>query len=56
MDPDRELTVRKKGTNEAIIPLDEELKHYLLEVHHNHPTARHPGRDETIKELKRYYY
>ncbi len=56
MDPDGGLTIRKEGTNEAIIPSDESLKHYLLEVHYDHPTARHLGRDETLKELKCYYY
>ncbi len=56
MDPDGGLTVRREGTNEAIIPPDNELKCYLLEVHYNHPTARHLGQDETLKELKRYYY
>jgi len=56
MDPDGGLTIRKQGTNEAIIPSDEELKQYLLEVHHNHPTAGHPGQDETLKELKHYYH
>jgi len=56
MDPDRGLTLRKEGTDEAIILPDEELKWYLMEVHHNHPTTGHPGHDETLKELKRYYY
>jgi len=56
MDPDGGLTIRKEGTNKAIIPSDKDLKHYLLEVYHNHPTAGYPGWDETLKELKCYYY
>ena len=43
MDLDGGTTFRRKGTNEAIILPDNELKHYLIEVHHNHPTARHLG-------------
>ena len=56
IDPDGGLTFRKEGTNKAVIPPDKDLKQYLLEVHYNHPTTGHPGHDETLKELKRYYY
>ena len=44
VDQDGGTTIRRKKLNEAIIPLeDEELKRYLMEIHHNHPTAGHPG-------------
>jgi hypothetical protein len=27
-----------------------------MELHHNHPTAGHPGRDETIIKMRQHYY
>jgi len=41
---------------EMVIPPNEELKCYLIDIHHNHSTARHPGRDETLKELRHHYH
>ena len=35
-------------------PLDQFLRNILQEVH-NHPTARHPGRDETIRKTRELY-
>ena len=56
MDLDGGLTIQRKETNEVVIPPDEELKCYLLEIHHNHLTVGHPGWDETLRELKHYYH
>jgi hypothetical protein len=57
IDLDGGTTLRKRKSNEAIIPSnDEELKRYLMEIHHDHPTARHPGRDKSLKILKTHYY
>ncbi len=27
-----------------------------MDIHHNHPTAGHPGQDETIKVLRQHYF
>ena len=35
-------------------PSDQFLRNVLQELH-NHPTARHPGRDETIRKTKQLY-
>ncbi len=29
-------------------------KRSLMAVHHNHPSARHPGRDETLQQTRKY--
>jgi hypothetical protein len=39
-----------------MIPPDLELRHYLMELHHNHPTAGHPEQDETITKMLQHYY
>jgi len=54
-DPDGGFTYRRNA-GEAVIPPDIELKRYLMDVHHNHPTAGHPGRDESIKVLHQHYF
>ena len=41
MDLNGGLTLRRKITNKAVIPPDNNLKYHLMEIHHNHPTARH---------------
>ena len=57
VDLDGGITSRRRISNEAIIPSeDEELKRYLMKIHHDHPTAGHPGRDESLKILKTHYY
>jgi hypothetical protein len=50
------LTYRCTDSKEAIIPPDLELRCYLMDLHHNHPTAGHPGRDETIAKMRQHYY
>jgi hypothetical protein len=35
-------------------PSNQFLRNILQEVH-NHPTARHPGRDETIRKIRELY-
>jgi hypothetical protein len=43
-DLDGGITLRRGRSHKAIIPSDdEELKRYLMKVHHDHPTAGHPG-------------
>ena len=41
-DPDGGFTYRH-DTGEAIIPPNIDLKRHLMDIHHNHPTAGHPG-------------
>jgi hypothetical protein len=55
-DSDGEATYRCTDSREAIIPPDLELRCYLMELHHNHPTAGHPGQDETIIKMRQHYY
>ncbi len=55
-DHDDKFTYRRTDLGEAIIPSDVELKRYLMDIHHNHLTAGHPGRDETIKVLHQHYF
>jgi hypothetical protein len=55
-DSDGGLTYRCTDSKEAIIPPDLELRCYLMELHHNHPTAGHLGRDETIIKMRQHYY
>jgi len=55
-DNDGELTYRQTDSREAMIPPDLELRRYLMELHHNHPTAGHLGRDETIMKMRQHYY
>jgi hypothetical protein len=50
-DSDGETTYRCTDSKEAIIPPDLELRRYLMELHHNHLTAGHLGRDETITKM-----
>jgi len=42
-DSDGGFTYRQADSKEAMIPPDLELRRYLMELHHNHPTAGHPG-------------
>ena len=54
-DPDGGFTYQCDA-GEAVIPPDIKLKRHLMDIHHNHLTAGHPGRDETIKVLRQYYF
>jgi len=47
-----------KDTNEhcLVIPSNNSLKRQLLQVWHDGPTARHPGRDETVRQINHEYY
>jgi len=55
-DSDGGLTYQHIDSKEAIIPPDLELRCYLMDLHHNHPTVGHPGRDETIAKMQQHYY
>ncbi len=55
-DPNSDFTYWCMDLGEAIIPLDVDLKWYLMDIHHNHPTAGHPGHDKTIKVLCQHYF
>jgi hypothetical protein len=39
-----------------VVPPDIQLKHRLMESIHDAPTGGHPGRDETIKQTKRWFW
>jgi len=41
-DPDGGLIYRCNA-GEAVIPPDIDLKQHLMDIHHNHPMAGHPG-------------
>ena len=43
-------------THKLIIPPDDILRRQLMEIWHDHPAAGHPGRDETTRQILRYYY
>jgi hypothetical protein len=47
--PSRCQAVNTTPTNGILIPEEEEhLKRSLMLLYHDHPTAGHPGRDETV--------
>jgi hypothetical protein len=39
----------------ATIDYDETTKHNLMVLYHDHPTAGHPGRDETIRKTQQHH-
>ncbi len=41
-DPDGDFTYQRDA-GEAVIPPNVNLKRHLMDIHHNHPTAGHPG-------------
>jgi len=55
-DSNRSLTYWQTDSKKAIIPPDLKLRHYLIDIHHNHPMAGHLSWDEMLKEIWYHYY
>jgi hypothetical protein len=49
-------TAVDEGEGKIKVPLLEEVKQGILNLVHNHPMAGHPGWDETLQQVKEWYY
>lgn len=42
--------------DQLVIPSEDSLKRLILRQYHDAPTARHPRRDETIKQVRKTFW
>ena len=56
LDPKRFTIATIAPEGKIYVPAITEVKREIMTLMHNHPTASHPGRDETIRKTKERYW